>query len=311
MQTARALALTALLVCATAVAQNSIAPGDIEVPLDTAAQNRLGVGSMTLQAAQAPEVVDAIARVLDIGALAQLQSEIDTAQAAADASSSEEKRVALLAADDQNVSRQVLETARAQAAADAARLQLAHQRLALEWGPGLASLGDAQRRSLVAQIAGGHAALLRVDPLQAGIQDGTAVSLRPDPAMPAVATENLGPAATTDAKMQSNGLLVLARSEGPTELRAGRVLAAEVASGRSLAGVVLPRSALVRIDGATWAYLRRGAELFLRREVTDSRVQNDGWFVTSGFAAGDEIVNEGAGSLLAVERSDETTDDED
>jgi hypothetical protein len=311
MQTARALALTALLACATAVAQNTIAPGDIEVPLDAAAQTRLGVTSTALQAAQAPQVADAIARVLDIGALAQLQSEIDTAVAVASASASEQQRVALLAADDQNVSRQVLEAARAQAATDAARLQLARQRLALEWGPGLAALDDQQRQRLVTSIAAGDAALIRVDPLQTGGTPGTTVALRSDPHMPALATEYLGPAATTDPKMQSSGVLVTVRGAGMADLRPGRVLAAEVASGETLTGVILPRSALVRVDGATWAYLRRGAGLFVRREVTAGRVQDDGWFVTTGFVAGDEIVSEGAGSLLAVERSDETADDDD
>ncbi len=311
MQTAPVLALIALLTCAAAAAQSPDQPGDIIVTLEAADQSRLGVGTTRLESAQVPDSIDAIGRVLDVSALAQLDSEIDAAAAAAAASASDAQRLAVLAADDQNVSRHALEVARAQSAGDAARLRLARQRMGLEWGPGLASLDTQQRRQLIAQIAAGQAALLRVDPLEPGSTTGAKVQLRPDAGLPAFVSESLGPAAITDPQMQSNGLLVAVRGEGMTELRTGRVLPAEIDSGRSKTGVMLPRNALVRIDGATWVYLHRSAEVFVRRKVVEPRWQNDGWFVSADFAAGDEIVDAGVGSLLAVERSGEAKDDDD
>lgn len=310
MQTAPLLALIALLICGATAAQSPGQPGDIIVTLEAADQSRLGVGTTRLESAQAPDSIDAIGHVLDIGALAQLDAEIETAAAMAAASASDAERLAVLAADDQNVSRHAVEVARAQSAGDAARLRLARQRVALEWGPGLAALDTQQRRQLIAQIAAGHAALLRVDPLQPGSTAGAAVRLRPDPSLPAIVSENLGPAALTDPQMQSNGLLVTVQGEDMTQLRPGRVLAAEIDSGRSQTGVMLPRSALVRIDGASWVYLRRSADTFARREVVGARMHNDGWFVSADFAPGDDIVDAGAGSLLAVERSGEAVDDD-
>jgi len=310
MQTFRALALIGLFSCATSMAQSPGQPGDVEVTLGAGPQSRLGISTMQLESAQAAEITEAIGRVLDIGPLAQLETEIESAQAAAKASGSETKRLSVLAADDQNASRRTLEAAQAQSTADAARLQLALQRLALEWGPGLASMDMSERRELVAQIAGGRAALLRVDPLEPveGLMNAT-VRLRPDAGLPAIDTENLGPAATADAQLQSEGLLVSVRNEDNVNLRAGRILAAEVDNGRSITGVMLPRSALVRIDGATWAYIRHGPETFLRREVIGPRILAEGWFVHGGFSPGEEIVDNGAGSLLAVERGGEADDD--
>jgi len=37
--------------------------------------------------------------------------------------------------------------------------------------------------------------------------------------------------------------------------------------------------------------------------VIEPRMENAGWFVSTGFAPGDEVVATGAGSLLAIERS--------
>jgi len=311
MHTARALAtLIALLCCAPVMAQSPDQPGDIEVSLEIAAQSRLGVTTVKLAPTRAPRIIEAIGRVLDIGALAQLDAEIESAAASSHASASEAKRLELLASDDLNASRQAVEAANAQSAADAARLQFALQRLALEWGPGLASLNSQQRQELINQITAGQAALLRIDPLEPQSLTGTGVELRPDANSPPIVTESLGPATMVDPQMQTRGQLVMVRGDDASGLRPGRVLAAQIDSGQILDGVILPRSALVRIDGSTWAYLRRGDDEFVRREVVGARMQSEGWFVSAGFAPGDEIVNAGAGSLLAVERGGEFEDDD-
>jgi hypothetical protein len=263
-----------------------------------------------LETTQAPETMQAIALVLDISLLAQLNAEVESATAIAAASASTEQRLTVLANDDQNASLQTLEAARAQAASDTARLRVSQQRIALEWGPGLAALKPLELRQLIGQIAAGTAALLRVDVLGMGPlstdasgMKGSSVQLRPDPTQLPLATKNLGQAANTDARMQSGGLLVLVQGDAAAGLRPGLILPAEIATGRLMTGVVLPRSALIRTEGATWVYLHRGGEDFVRREVIEPRMENAGWFVSAGFAPGDEVVATGAGSLLAIERS--------
>jgi len=310
MYTPRTL-LIFLLCCSSGAAQSRDTGNDFEVFLTPNAQIRLGVGTLRLQPDQAALTAEAIGRVLDIGTLAQLEAEIESAAATAAASASEAKRLEILAADDQNASRQALEAATAQAAADAARQQLALRRLALEWGPGLTELGAEQRRQLISEITTGQAALLRVDPMEPADSTAGAVRLRPDASSPPIATESLGMAAMTDPRMQTLGWLVLVRGGDAVDLRPGRVLAAEIESGEVRDGVILPRSALVRVDGFDWVYLRISDDEFLRRKVVGARMQSDGWFVSSGFKPGDDIVDSGAGSLLAVERGGEATDDDD
>jgi len=311
MQTIRALlTLNAFLACAAAVAQGHGQTGDIEVELEAADQARLGVSTIRLQAVQAPGIIDGIGRVLNVNALAQLDADIETADALASASANEAKRLAVLAADDQNASRQSLEAARAQSASDEIRLGLARRRLELEWGSGLAALDSAQRRQIIEQIAIGRTAFLRIDPLAAQSIIGAAVQLRPDASAPAIETQSLGPAAITDPQLQTNGLLVTVHGNAAMDLRPGRVLAAEIIDAKNQDGVILPRSALVRIDGMTWVYLRRSRDEFVRREVIGPRMRNDGWFVSTGFVPGEEVVDTGAGSLLAVERGGEPVDDD-
>lgn len=311
MYTSRTL-LIVLLCCSSAAAQSRDIGNDFEVFLTPNAQIRLGVGTTRLQPAQAARTVEAIGRVLDIGPLARLEAAIESAAATASASASEAKRLEVLAEDDQNASRQALEAAAAQAAGDAAREQLALRRLALEWGPALAELRTEQRRQLIAEITAGEAALLRVDPMEPvdSAANPVQVRLRPDESSPPIATERLGMATMTDPRMQTQGRLVLVRGSDAPGLRPGRVVAAEMESGEVRDGVILPRSALVRVDGFDWVYLRISDDEFLRRRVDGARMQSDGWFVTSGFKPGDDIVDTGAGSLLAVERGGEATDDD-
>lgn len=329
---ARIASLIALLVSVSALAQNpdmgpdmsADLPGDIEITLEAAQQTRIGLGMSRLESVQAPEAAEAIGRVLDISLLAQLSAEVESATAIAAASASTEQRLTVLANDDQNASVQTLEAARAQAASDAARLQVGRQRIALEWGSGLAALKPVELRQLISQVAAGTASLVRVDPLGMGglgkdvpsmtpvggsVKD-LKVELLPDSEKTPLATRNLGPAANTDPRMQSNGLLVLVQGNGANGLQPGLVLPARIDTGQLVTGVVLPRSALVRTEGATWVYLHRSGPDFVRRAVIEARMESDGWFVTEGFAPGDEIVDAGAGSLLAIERSANGTGDE-
>lgn len=302
--------LVALLLSTTAAAESPDFSGDIEVTLLQEDQSRLGITILRLEESKAPEIVAGIARVLDITALASLEAEIESAAAAADASASAARRLELLAVDDENASLQSLEVARAQARTDASRLRLARRRVALEWGVELAARGDAYRQSLTDQIAAGDAALLRVDPVQSGATKTGVVSLQLAAGSTATATENLGLAATVDPRTQTTGMLVLVRDEAAATLQSGRVIAAEIDSGRRLSGVILPRESLIRFEGGTWAYLQRGAQRFVRREVREPRLLEEGWFVSTAFAPGDDVVTAGSGSLLAVERADEAIEED-
>ena len=71
--------------------------------------------------------------------------------------------------------------------------------------------------------------------------------------------------------------------------------------GDSATGIIIPRTAVVRFGGKTWVYLHTGAETFMRREVTLGRPLQDGWLGASGLTAGDQVVTDGAQTLLSEE----------
>lgn len=305
-----ALTLSALVNTGTATAAPAVKPGDVQLHMDDATRERLRVVTAPLQAVEAADSVEAIARVLDVSGLAQLDAEVLAAEASAAASAADVARLTALAAEDESASLRELQTASATAAADRSRLDLARQRLVLEWSPDKAITDSAQRRALLQALTTGQAALLRVDPLGAGAVAGGSVLLKPEAEAPPVPAEFVGTASTVDPRLQSTGVLVLARGDEATSLRPGRVLAAELESGRRVVGVTIPRSALVRSDGATWVYLLIADNELLRRQVLAPRIREDGWLVESGFEPGDELVVQGAGSLLAVERSGELPEDD-
>ena len=143
-----------------------LAAPDGLLKMDAATQSRLGVTTVTLQAARRAAALTGFARALDAGPLAQLDSDIATAVAALSASQAEAVRSRHLRDADHTVSDQVAEAAASQAQQDAAKLQLLRRRVGLEWSPALAALSDARRGKLVADIAAGRAALVRIDAAQ-------------------------------------------------------------------------------------------------------------------------------------------------
>jgi multidrug efflux pump subunit AcrA (membrane-fusion protein) len=64
---------------------------------------------------------------------------------------------------------------------------------------------------------------------------------------------------------------------------------------------VVPEAAIVRTGDREWAYVRIAPTQFERRQLEVTVPTPRGWFVTSGFAAGDHVVVTGAQALLSKE----------
>lgn len=270
------------------------------VKLDPAVQKRLGVATQPLSAAHRTAQAAAFARVLDPVPLATLDSDIAAAASALSASQAEAVRARRLNAADQTVSARAAEAAAAQARADAAKLNLLRRRVGLEWGPALARLSDAQRARLIAEIAAGRAALVRID--SAGGLASTRGAATLDLGQGQVAQAAiLGPTRSSDPRLQSTGLLALVRGPAALRLGAGTVVPAKLATGAQASGVVIPRSALMRTGGATFAYVRSGAGVFERRQVIAPVADADGLFVATGFRPGEAVVTAGAAKIFAAE----------
>src|SRR5205823_9779423 len=89
----------------------------------------------------------------------------------------------------------------------------------------------------------------------------------------------LWPAPMVDAQAQGQGFLLLVKPN-PARLAPGAALTGFLSlPGEAQSGVVAPRNAVIRYNGATWVYLQTGDEIFQRIEVALDRPLEEGWFV--------------------------------
>lgn len=284
------------------VAQN--AAGDRVVWLDAETQTRVGLTMEPLAAVtRIPEAV-AYGTVLDPAPLIDLQAELSSAEAARTASHAEYDRLTALARHGDNVAAKAVEAAAATFHADDQRVLLAARRLASDWGQVLSALTPNERDTLVQRLAARESVLIRADLLP-----GERLSDRPRAARVTTVDDTAHPLAA-DAVFAAPSIGRLTQGQGwvlridaaPDTLRPGAAVTAFLErAARPETGVVIPRHALVRVAGTTWAYVQVGPEEFTRREVVLTAPLQDGWFVTSGFRPGDRLVVTGAQTLLSEE----------
>jgi hypothetical protein len=291
-----AWAVALALLAAPAVA----APEPALLKMDAATQARLGVMTVPLQAGQRRVALSGFARAMDPGPLAQLDSDITTAMAAYAASRAEALRTRHLSDADHTVSDQAAEAAESQARQDAAKLTLLRRRLGLEWSPALAKLSDGKRGKLIADIAAGRAALVRIDSAQGLAMARGAADIDLGAGRHARATI-LGPTRVGDPRLQSTGVLALVSGPQAVQFGTGTVAPAVIDEGAGGAGVVIPEAALMRNAGQVFVYIRRDATDFERRPVVGAMTDPSGLFVASGFRAGEPVVTAGAAQLFAAQ----------
>lgn len=279
------------------------APADGALHLDAEARRFAGIRLAPLDAATQQQGRSGYARGLDLSPLAAIASDITAGQAALNASQAELNRLTALVSADQSASRRDLDAARSQVAADRAKLQLACHRVGLEYGAGLARLGCERIPGLVREAAAGGLALARVDVPGVLLRSGMTVEMRWEQGG-VQRLDLLGPAAAGDTQLQSAGALAILRGKAAAEVPVGRVLPVQLAEGAALAGVVVPREAVVRADGRLFVYTPGGKGGFARVALEGAQPVEQGWFVNSAaLKPGTRIVVAGAGTLLGLENS--------
>jgi len=270
------------------------------VTLSAAEQARLGVQTQALTAAPAPQGLASTARVLDPGPLIQLDADLAAASASLAASRAEASRTRRLYTEDRTASARALEMAEAQAQADLQRVSGAQRRLLLEWGEGVARLPQRRRAALLNDLAHVRSELVRIElPPEAPVPPAGAV-VRLRSAAATMQAKVLGMLPVADPRLQTRGVLA-ELSGSQAQLAVGQMLSAQLPAPASAAGVILPRSALLREGSQVWAYVQTGPATFVRREVTGFQPLTAGWFVSGGFAPGERVVAAGAAALLGVE----------
>ena len=276
------------------------------VRLDAEAQAHLGVRTARLEAARRAGEVDAFAKVLDPGPLAQLVSDLESAEAASAASGAEARRLHGLHASGDGVSAKDVEAAEAQARSDAVRKALLRHRLGLEWGPGVAAMPRARLDQLVDRLAAGKAALVHVDTHNNDGQAG-ARTVRIDVGADSVRGAVIGPARVAESRLQSSGLIVEVAGPQAILMSVGLTQSAHIETTDPHVGVIAPRAAILRFRGADWVFVRtgsdKGAAAFERRLVSGIAPDARGLFIAQGLSPADEVVVDGASALFAAEQN--------
>ncbi len=276
------------------------ASGNVIIRMSDKTQGDAGIVVTNLAAAQWAPEVKGYGRVLDPGPLAAAFGEFTAAQAANENSQAELKRLKILTAQD-NASARALQAAEAAAARDQAQFESAR----LKWiaTGGSAFGGRPDLPQLMKSLGSLESVLVRVD-LPAG------QTLPSPPASARLATLDgeqitaafAGVAAVVDPQLQSRGFLFLAQTNSSALAPGAAVAAYLQVPGAALSGVIIPRGAVVRTEGNGWVYVvNAGGGSFTRKEIALDRPTGNGWFVTSGVAAGDHVVVTGAQTLLSEE----------
>lgn len=275
--------------------------GEVIVSVEAKLQQTIGLQTAPLEAAQVSPEIKAYGHVLDISTLASLVAELATAEAAGQASQAEFQRVKTLASQN-NASERLLQTTQAAAVHDHALIQAARLKLLASWGSAISQRNDLP--DFVLSLGSLASVLVQLD-LPAGDSptaspSGARIFILGDQTN-AIPAQLIGPAPAMDPQMQGRGFLLLV-SPNPLRLVPGTAVSGLLSlPGEPRSGVLLPRSAVVRFNGATWVYLQTSDETFQRNEVTLADPLENGWFVPTGLKPQDKVVTVGGQQLLSEE----------
>jgi hypothetical protein len=274
--------------------------GNAVIALSSKMQKDLGILFTNLAASQLSPELKGYGRVLDPAPLLALMTELASAQAAGTASSKEVDRLKTLEGQG-NASARALQTAEAAAARDRVAVQSARERLVFSWGKAVA---DQKELPAFAHDLGSlESALIRVDlPVGETLKDPPANARVSNLGGASADAAFLDKATSVDPQMQGQGFLFLLK---PNSLRltAGEAVVGHLQiPGEPIRGVIIPRDAVVRTEGAGWIYvLNAGGEGFTRLEVPLDHPTEAGWFVANGVTVSNSVVVTGAQQLLSFE----------
>jgi len=267
----------------------------------------LGIATQPAQAASYRAAVSGYGVVVALDTFAQLDADVMTAQAAAAQSQAAANRARSLATGEEAaVSREVVETASAKAAADQAALMLARRKTESSLGRGAPALA-----ALRGRLASGSGVLVRATfPLGASGNE-----MPRQIRVTRLGAERQGWAAHTiweapaDPAFPGRGFYVLVDG---SDLAQNEHVTVEVPVGAAVAGVTVPADALVYGQNQAWAYVQKEPGKFERVGIDPAKALQGGYFLpeAGGIRAGQPMVVKGAGLLLARELNPSTEAEE-
>ncbi|MHB8722455.1 MAG: efflux RND transporter periplasmic adaptor subunit [Steroidobacteraceae bacterium] len=272
--------------------------------------SHIDVEPVTTTALQ-PEIT-AYATVIDLQPLFDLRNrwaaaraDRESAQAQVDLSRSEYERNRVLFENDRNVSQKNLQSSRAVMQTDQAKLQSAEASqnaleaiLRQQFGDALASAAKASGSDPFQRLLSGRTVVLRVTlPANEGGDVPMHITVHGTDGRP-VAAGKLSASPQGDPAIQGNPYFYITDSALPVGTR---TMAHVPLGDKSTPGLLIPERAVVWYGGQPWVYIRTAADRFTRRYVPAESPIDGGFFVTSGFHVGDELVIRGAQLLLSEE----------
>jgi hypothetical protein len=268
----------------------------------------LGIATQPARAASYRQQISGYGVVTALDAIAQNDAEVMTAQAAAAQSQAAAARAQSLATGEEAaVSREVVETAQSKAAADQAALALARRKTDAAFGRNAPWHDAASRQAIMARLASGQSVLVRVTfPLGAmGNQIPATLEIARLGANPKSWTANTVWEAPADNTFPGRGFYVLVDG---SDLAQNEHVTAAVPVGTAVAGVTVPANALIYGESTAWVYVQTQPGTFLKTAIDTGKAMGDGYFVADGggIRAGQPVVTNGAGLLLAHETNPST-----
>ncbi|HWH48872.1 MAG TPA: hypothetical protein VN664_13810 [Burkholderiales bacterium] len=286
----------------------------VRVPIES--QKASGIATQLLKAGKSDAATEVYGMVMNLQPLAELRGRYLAAAAEAralrvgvTAAESEYQRMEMLHRDDRNVSDQALKLAEARYRTELARQAAAEQGAASirdamrsTWGDAItewaANTGSPMLDALLQQRAFLVQLVLPYDLPKSAARGRILVA-------PAMARENarlarfIADSPQADPSLPGETYFYVVDGAG---FRAGMRVAARVGlGGKPVAGIIVPGQAVVWHAGKAWAYLKQDEQTFARHEVATAEEIDGGWFNSTGFQAGDEVVISGAQLLLSEE----------
>jgi hypothetical protein len=265
--------------------------GPPTLTLSPALQREAHIELAQLRAAPYQQVVQAYGSVLELGSFTDVDNALASAgaqrailEAKLAASRAAFERAQALYSNDRNFSRAQLQAAQATFKSDEASLNAARIRARNTAASADQAFGPVLGRSLAAhselaqQLIGHRRVLIQVTlPPGNSLPDTHARASIQTPTGQRVPIEFVSAAIRTDPRIQGASFFYTAQANSGA--LPGMNVVALLPSGQPEAGVVIPASAVVWVQGRAWVYLRTGENAFARREIATAQPQAGGGYV--------------------------------
>lgn len=260
--------------------------------------------AVALQPAHAAPTLTGTATLVSPDALAQINADLNAAEIAANFSARTLQRYR----DTKTLPIHTIDNAERQLATDRTQLALLNLKLRNTWGDTAPFLAADARQQIVDKLSTGSTSLVRLDFPRAVDRNLADVRVRPLGGGEETVVTTLWAAPSGNLAMPGTSFYGIIPA-GPG-LRPGDRAHVAAAGDAATTGVVVPASAVVVYEAASWAYVEDEPGEFERKAISLSHPVDGGYLVTD-LKPGDKVVTKGAAVLLSREAEPVFDDDDD